>query len=187
MREQFENPMVQLRYAYAIDLIKGRLRLINADLAEQNSRPIIRNMTSRIKTPESVCKKLAKKGLEETFEKTIPSIFAEEGEAGFREKETQILKELGKCSGLVIATGGGCVTRTHNHAVLHQNGTCFWLQRNTDVLPTDGRPLSKAGQLSEMYTIRKPMYEAFADHRIDNNGTPAAAVEQILALWEGKP
>ena len=125
--------------------------------------------------------------LEETFEKTIPSIFAEEGEAGFREKETQILKELGKCSGLVIATGGGCVTRTHNHAVLHQNGTCFWLQRNTDVLPTDGRPLSKAGQLSEMYTIRKPMYEAFADHRIDNNGTPAAAVEQILALWEGKP
>ena len=71
MKEQLENPMVQLRYAYAIDLISGRLRLINADLTEQNGRPIIRNMTSRIKTPESVCKKLAKKGLEETFENAV--------------------------------------------------------------------------------------------------------------------
>ncbi len=122
--------------------------------------------------------------LVKTFGKSIPDIFAREGEAGFREKETAILKELGKQSGLVIATGGGCVTRKENYPLLHQNGTIFWLQRNLDVLPTDGRPLSQANPLSDMYAVRKPMYEAFADHAIDNNGAPEDTVARILSALE---
>lgn len=116
--------------------------------------------------------------------KSIPRIFAEDGEDVFREWETKALAELGKQSGLIIATGGGCVTRERNYPLLHQNGTIFWLQRALDVLPTDGRPLSQANKLSDMYAVRKPLYEAYADHIIDNNAAAEDTAEQILAKLE---
>ncbi len=122
--------------------------------------------------------------LVKTFGKSIPDIFAEEGEAGFREKETAILTELGKKSGLVIATGGGCVTQERNYPLLHQNGTIFWLQRELDKLPTDGRPLSQTNKLTDMFRIRKPLYEAFADCIIDNNGKTEETIVAILEKLE---
>lgn len=115
---------------------------------------------------------------------SIPEIFAAQGEAGFRALETQVLGEIGKSSGLVIATGGGCVTRADNYPLLHQNGQIFCLERMIDRLPTDGRPLSQAAALEEMYRIRKPLYAQFADHHIDNNGSPEGAAEKILSIWE---
>ncbi len=122
--------------------------------------------------------------LVETAKKTIPEIFAESGEAGFRKLETEILAELGKESGLVIATGGGCVTRECNYPLLHQNGTVFWLQRDIAQLPTDGRPLSQATELSKMYSIRQPLYERFADYTVDNNADPENAADTIIHIWE---
>lgn len=71
LREQIENPMVRLRYAYAIDFIQARLRLINADLTEQNHRQLIRSMSARIKATESICKKLQKKRHAVTFENAV--------------------------------------------------------------------------------------------------------------------
>lgn len=71
LREQMENPMVQLQYAYAMDVLKAKLRLIDADLTEQNHRQVIRNMTSRIKTTDSIRKKLMKKERETTFENAV--------------------------------------------------------------------------------------------------------------------
>ncbi len=112
----------------------------------------------------------------------IPQIFAEEGEGVFRELEGKALSMLGKESGLLIATGGGCVTVQANYDRLHQNGRIFWLQRDLDKLPTHGRPLSQAGKLEEMYEARKPLYEAFADHIVDNNGDLDDTVHQILSL-----
>jgi shikimate dehydrogenase len=111
--------------------------------------------------------------------KSIPEIFAEQGEDGFRALETQVLAELGTQSGFVIATGGGCVTRQENYRHLHQNGVLFWLQREISALPTDGRPLSANGKLEEMYRIRKPMYQAFSDHVVRNTTPEAAALEII--------
>ena len=122
--------------------------------------------------------------LEEAAGRRIPEIFAVDGEAGFRALETRTLAHLGKQSGLVLATGGGCVTQAPNYPLLHQNGTIFCLQRNLDLLPTDGRPLSQVNRLDEMYRIRKPLYEAFADHMIENNGDLGEAVAQILGIWE---
>lgn len=119
--------------------------------------------------------------------RTIPDIFTSEGESGFRVLETQVLAELGNQSGLIIATGGGCVTKMENYPLLHQNGSIFWLERALDRLPTDGRPLSQSTKLTEMYQVRKPLYQRFADYRVDNNGSPEAAAEEILAIWEGKP
>ncbi len=119
--------------------------------------------------------------IEAMAQKSIPSIFAEDGEDIFRSYETQVLADLGKKSGLIIATGGGCVTRQENYSHLHQNGTMIWLQRDIEHLPTEGRPLSASGKLDEMYRIRKPLYEAFADHQIANH-TPQQATEKILNL-----
>ena len=115
----------------------------------------------------------------------IPAYFAAHGEDAFRQVEAQVLAELGKQSGLVIATGGGCVTRAENYALLHQNGSIFWIKRDTDKLPTDGRPLSQSGKLQEMYQIRKPMYARFADHTVSNDGTLEATIQTIIHILEG--
>ena len=117
--------------------------------------------------------------------KTSPEIFAQDGEAVFRDWETKALTELGKQSELIIATGGGCVTKERNYPLLHQNSSIFWLQRDIGLLPTDGRPLSQANRLNDMYAVRKPMYEAFADCIIDNNGSSEETVAAILKLLEG--
>lgn len=115
---------------------------------------------------------------------SIPEIFTQQGVDGFRAIETEVLAELGMGSGLVIATGGGCVTREENYPLLHQNATIFCLDRNISSLPTEGRPLSQAGQLEEMYRIRKPLYDRFADHHIDCNQNPETAAAQILQILE---
>ena len=112
--------------------------------------------------------------------RSIPDIFASGGEAGFRALETETLAELGKQSGLVIATGGGCVTQERNYPLIHQNGTIFCLDRDLNKLPTDGRPLSQANKLQDMYRVRKPLYEAFADFRIDNNGNAESTATRIM-------
>ena len=109
---------------------------------------------------------------------SIPEIFAHSGEEGFRQIETQVLSDLGMRSGLVIATGGGCVTQERNYPLLHQNGTCVWLTRDLAKLPADGRPLSQKGKLEQMYQIRKPLYERFADVTVSND----AAAEDCAAM-----
>ena len=116
--------------------------------------------------------------------KTIPELFEEDGEEVFRNLETQVLAELGRQSQLVIATGGGCVTKRRNYPLLHQNSSIFWLQRNLDLLPTDGRPLSQRTRLMDMYRIREPLYREFADYQVSNNGSCEDSVQQILTILE---
>lgn len=117
--------------------------------------------------------------------RSIPEIFARDGEPAFRQLETGVLSEIGQKSGLVIATGGGCVTQERNYPLLHQNGTVFCLKRDLLKLPTDGRPLSQRSTAEELYRTRKPLYEAFADFMIDNNGAPSDAAARILSILEG--
>lgn len=116
--------------------------------------------------------------------KAIPEIFSEDGEEAFRNLESRVLAELGKQSGLIIATGGGCVTKERNYNLLHQNGEIFWIRRKLDDLSTDGRPLSQQNDLQEMYRIREPMYDRWKDRSIDNDITPEEAVRQIMNVLE---
>lgn len=111
---------------------------------------------------------------------SIPEIFAASGENGFREIETAVLSRLGKGSGQVIATGGGCVTRAENYPLLHQNGRILRLRRDIGKLPKDGRPLSLANDLPEMAAQREPLYAAFADLTFDNNGALDNTLKTIL-------
>lgn len=122
--------------------------------------------------------------LTEKAERSIPEIFATDGEAAFRSLETETLAELGKRSGIILATGGGCVTREENYPLLHQNGTIFCISREISALSTDGRPLSQSMKLQDMYRIRKPMYQRFSDYMVDNNASSEAAATQIAAIWE---
>ena len=120
--------------------------------------------------------------IEEQAGMSIPEIFEQSGDSGFRAWETKVLSQLGKRSGLVIATGGGAVTKAENYPLLHQNGTIVWLLRDIDLLPTSGRPLSQKGNLQEMYAVRKPLYEHFADIITDNNHDPIDTVNTILGM-----
>ena len=122
--------------------------------------------------------------IEETAGISVPEIFATFGEEYFRKLETDVLHRLGMESGLVIATGGGCVTIPENYASLHQNGTIIWLKRDIQTLPIEGRPLSHKDSLQKMYTRREPLYQAFADMVVDNNGCPEDATAQILSALD---
>ena len=110
---------------------------------------------------------------------SIPEIFAAQAEAGFRRLESAVLADLGKQSGIVLATGGGCVTRPENYPSLHQNGCIVWLTRDLSLLLTDGRPMSQANSLEALWERRKALYEQFSDFKIANDGTISECVNAI--------
>lgn len=110
---------------------------------------------------------------------TIPDIFAHEGEAGFRARETKVLADLCSRSGYIVATGGGCVTKPENRDILRQNGMVVWIKRDLELLPSAGRPLSQRSGVKALYEQRKEKYADFADFSVDNSGSIAHAVETI--------
>lgn len=116
--------------------------------------------------------------IEKQVGKSIPDILTQDGETAFRQLETEILQRFTCRSGLVIATGGGCVTKEENWPLLRQNSRIIWLQRSLSQLPTQGRPLS--GNLPELYARRKGQYAALAHRIIDNNGSIKSTINQIL-------
>lgn len=113
---------------------------------------------------------------------TIPEIFAAQGEAGFRKLETEATAEGGKLSGNIISTGGGVVTVADNYELLHQNGVIVWIERDTNKLARDGRPISLSSDLNELYAARLPLYERFADIKADNNGDINDTVNAIMEM-----
>ena len=161
---------------------------IHTDLRRQTENIVLIGMPGCGKTTvgKTLANRLGKtfvdadEELEKMAGKSIPEIFAEDGEEVFRAWETKVLEELGKKSSLILSTGGGCVTRKRNYPLIHQNGTIFWLKRDLDKLPTDGRPLSQTGRLAAMYEIRRPLYAAFADVIIDNDGPLEDTLTQIM-------
>ena len=117
----------------------------------------------------------------------ISTFFDKFGEEAFRREETKVLEEFGKQSGLVLATGGGVVTREENYPLLHRNGRLIWLKRDLALLPTDGRPISQKDGIQAIYARRKPLYEAFSDAVVENYGKPEEVVDGILATHYHKP
>ena len=110
---------------------------------------------------------------------SIPEIFARSGEETFRKLETEVLAEQGKRSGIILSTGGGCVTRPENYPLLHQNGTIFRLTRDLAKLPTEGRPISQTTDLAQLCARREPLYRRFADVTVSNDGALEVTVQTI--------
>lgn len=101
----------------------------------------------------------------------IPWIFAKEGEAGFRQRETQALNALVDTPNAVIATGGGAVVRAENRELL-KRGLVIFLDANVDTQlartkKDTGRPLLQTDNpkatLEKLYHDRKPLYLEVAD------------------------
>ena len=112
---------------------------------------------------------------------SIPDIFKNRGEKAFRDMESEIARDAGKESGCVIAAGGGAILRKENVRALRQNGIVAWVQRPTERLSTEGRPLSTGREaLKRMEKERFPLYRACADFAVDNQGAPEETVQTIL-------
>jgi shikimate dehydrogenase len=110
---------------------------------------------------------------------SIPEYFARHGEDAFRAREHEALRETACRSGLVIATGGGIVTRKENRDPLRENSVVVFLRRDIDKLPTKGRPISQSNDLHKLYEVRRSLYEAVADLTVDNV-TVEKTVAEIL-------
>ena len=120
--------------------------------------------------------------IEDRFHQKIPDIFAEQGEAAFRDAETAACEELGKRLGAVIATGGGAVVREQNRNALRQNGTVVYLRRGLDALARSGRPLSKdRDAVKAIFEQRKDIYERFADFTVDVNDDAQVTTERVIS------
>ena len=115
--------------------------------------------------------------------KTIPAIFAELGEAGFRDLEVGVVRDLAGQTGRVIAAGGGTVLREENVRRLRQSGRLMFLDRPLEMLePSSERPLGDtAEKLRRLYAERYPVYRAAADEIVPVNDTPEAVAEQIVS------
>ena len=113
--------------------------------------------------------------IEETLGVDVPIIFEYEGEAGFREREKDILKELVGIQNIVLATGGGIILSKSNRDLLAQNGIVVYLKSNQKDLilrmkNDKTRPLLQNGNIEEIIKIlckeREPLYEEIADFEI---------------------
>lgn len=114
--------------------------------------------------------------------RSAEDIICSEGEEYFRRIETSIAGTEGAHTGRVIATGGGVVTRGENLDLLRQNGRIVYIKRSLEELSADGRPISAANRIEDLFSKRKAAYESWSDFEVENAGIEetAAKIAQLL-------
>lgn len=127
--------------------------------------------------------------VEQADGRTIPDIFAQEGENSFRDKETAAAKRASSMEGVIIATGGGMVLREENMRALGENGIVFFRDRAlSDILGEnlDSRPLLRGDKqrIYDLYEQRIGLYRKYAHHTISNTDTAEAAAARIAAIYK---
>ncbi len=122
--------------------------------------------------------------IEEAAGKSISRIFAEDGEAHFRQLEREVLAELSRKRQVVIATGGGSLLCEENRKELSR-GLLFVLDAN---LPSISRRIEKDGarpllsRIEPLYQERKKLYLGFPFHLETEGRTPREIAETLLEL-----
>ena len=123
---------------------------------------------------------------------TIPMIFEVEGEAGFRKREEQMIAELTKLDGVILATGGGAIISPANREQLKQHGTVVYLRGTVDELwqrtrHDRNRPLLQTqdpkARLRELYAQRDPLYREIADVIVDTGRQNVNVLVQQLVQY----
>jgi shikimate kinase len=131
---------------------------------------------------------------------SIRAVFAAEGEAGFRDRESAVLRELCGLRERVVATGGGVVLREGNRELLRRSGWVVWLSADAETLwrrlqgdgtTAERRPALTAGggrdEVAELLRAREPLYRACADLAVDTAGRPPEEVAaEVLSAWQRK-
>ena len=136
----------------------------------------------------------ADQSIEQVAGRTIPAIFASDGEAGFRDLEAAVLNQIASWHSLVVATGGGVVTRPENWGQMRQ-GVVIWLDAPDALLlerlsadPTP-RPLLQAddpaGRLAALMAERRPLYAQADLHILQDGRSPEQVAAQILEALPG--
>ena len=107
--------------------------------------------------------------------------FSQYGEEKFRDVETQVIKDIAKRSGTIIATGGGAVLRHENIDALKMNGIIYFLDRPlSDIIPTSDRPTASSREaIEKRYNERYEIYKSSADKFVTVTGVVSDAVTQI--------
>jgi len=122
-------------------------------------------------------------------------IFDLEGEAGFRRRETAVIKELVKLPSIVLATGGGSTLEEENREILTKNGTVIYLEVTLDyqhhrTINDSRRPLLRVKNrqeiLEKLYYERAPFYEAIADCKVHTDNRSIRDVVDEIMRWLGK-
>lgn len=120
--------------------------------------------------------------------RTIPEIFATEGEAAFRDRETAAARAAAAMENTVIATGGGIVLRGENMEALAKTGVVFFRDRAVeDIMGEDhsGRPLvgGDRARILNLYTQRIGLYKKYAKYTISNTKTAEEAANLIATIY----
>ena len=124
--------------------------------------------------------------IERASGRTIPEIFASEGEEGFRARELDVSRALAREGGLVIACGGGLPLRETAMAPLKESGTVFWLNRDAgeiyDHVSMEGRPLAREGREAFLAKAarREEIYRRWADVTVTDFTSPISTAARVL-------
>ena len=112
----------------------------------------------------------------------IADIFRTQGEAAFRQMETEAIASVAPSQGMIISVGGGAVLNPYNVHLLKMNGRLVFIDRPLELLvPTSDRPLSSdMEKLKAMYAVRRPVYMRAADLVVLNDSTPQQCMNDIL-------
>jgi shikimate kinase len=127
----------------------------------------------------------------------IPYIFEKEGEAGFRQREAEIIADLTGRTGLVLATGGGAILDAGSRECLRSRGRVVYLRTTVDqqmarTRHSADRPLlnnaDPRGTLESLMAVRAPLYDEVAAITVDTDGRKVkTVVDQILRAFGAQP
>jgi len=127
----------------------------------------------------------------------IPYIFEKEGEAGFRQREAEIIADLTGRTGLVLATGGGAILDAGSRERLRSRGRVVYLRTTVDqqmarTRHSADRPLlnnaDRRGTLERLMAVRAPLYDEVAAITVDTDGRKVkTVVDQILRAFGAQP
>jgi shikimate kinase len=136
--------------------------------------------------------------LEERAGRPIRAVFADEGEAGFRDREAAVLADLCRLRRHVVATGGGVVLRAGNRDLMRWSGLVVWLAADPETLwqrvqgddsTAERRPaltVGGRGEVEQVLRAREPLYRACADLTVQTAGrVPEEVADEILTALSG--
>lgn len=118
--------------------------------------------------------------------RSIPDIFAQEGEGYFRDQELGVSEELARRRDLIIACGGGLPLKPDCIGSLKYSGTVVWLRRDPaqayDAMDISGRPLAQQGREAFLarFAQREPIYRQWADLIVEDFSSPEATLNAVL-------
>lgn len=134
--------------------------------------------------------------IETSANRSIRDIFESEGEAGFRDRETECLGELSSRMPMVVALGGGAILREVNREFISRTGKCVWLDADPkqianrllqDETTEARRPaLTELGLIDEIQSVmaaRNSLYEEASDLRVDTNGQTVETIANEIFQW----